>query len=61
MRISGIGALWRQGLAKEAAFTIRLLPSVRAMAERRAREEDRSLANYIEQLIVADAEKKSGK
>jgi hypothetical protein len=29
-----------------------------ALAERRAAEENRSLASYISQLIVADAEKK---
>jgi predicted HicB family RNase H-like nuclease len=39
---------------KCAALTIRLRPSVRAMAEKRAAEEDQSLANYISQLIVSD-------
>ena len=34
---------------------IPLKPSVRAMAEKRAAEEDWSLATYISQLIVADA------
>jgi hypothetical protein len=31
---------------------------VRALAERRAKEEDRSLASYIARLIEADADKK---
>jgi predicted HicB family RNase H-like nuclease len=40
----------------------RLRPSVRALAEKRAAEQDRSLASYISQLIVADdAEKKRPK
>ena len=34
---------------------IRLRPSVRALAEKRAAEEDRSLASYISRLIEADA------
>ena len=40
---------------KDAALTIRLKPSVRAMAERRAYEEDRTLSSYIASLIIADA------
>src|SRR4029450_828272 len=32
---------------KSAVLTIRFRPSVRAMAEKRAREQDRSLASYI--------------
>jgi hypothetical protein len=45
---------------KDSALTIRLKPSVRALAEKRAREVDRSLASYIAQLIIADdADKKS--
>jgi hypothetical protein len=34
---------------------------VRALAEKRATEEDRSLASYISRLIEADAEKKPKK
>ena len=40
---------------KASNLTIRLKPSVRAMAEKRAAEEGRSLASYISQLLVADA------
>jgi hypothetical protein len=34
---------------------------VRALAEKRAAEQDRSLANYISQLIVADDAEKKGR
>ena len=40
---------------KASNLTIRLKPSVRTMAEKRAAEEGRSLASYISQLLVADA------
>jgi predicted HicB family RNase H-like nuclease len=40
---------------KEASITIRVRPSIKAIAVRRAAEESRSLANYIERLIEKDA------
>jgi predicted HicB family RNase H-like nuclease len=40
---------------KASNLMIPLKPSVRAMAEKRAAEEGRSLATYISQLIVADS------
>ena len=40
---------------KTSMILVRVKPSVRAAADRRAKEEGRSLANYIERLIVADA------
>ena len=40
---------------KASNLMIPLKPSVRAMAEKRAAEGNRSLATYISQLIVADA------
>jgi hypothetical protein len=40
---------------KASNLMIALKPSVRAMAEKRAAEENRPLATYISQLIVADA------
>jgi hypothetical protein len=40
---------------KASNLTIRLKPSLRAMAEKRAAEGGRSLASDISQLIVADA------
>ena len=43
---------------KAASLSIRLKPSVRAMAETRARQEDRSISSYIERLIVADNNKR---
>jgi predicted HicB family RNase H-like nuclease len=39
---------------KASNLTIRLKPSLRAMAEKRAAEEGRSLASDISQLIVAE-------
>jgi hypothetical protein len=45
---------------KSATLTIRLRPSVRAMAETRAREQNRGLASYIAQLIVGDAKAYGG-
>jgi hypothetical protein len=42
---------------RDVAVTIRMRASVKAMAEKRAKQEDRSFANYIERLILADAEK----
>ena len=39
---------------KTAILTIRIRPSVKKAAERRAADEGRSLANYIERLIERD-------
>jgi predicted HicB family RNase H-like nuclease len=44
---------------KTTTLLIRMKPSVKALVERRAQQENRSLANFIEQLIVADAKRKS--
>jgi predicted HicB family RNase H-like nuclease len=46
---------------KTATLSLRIRPSVKAAAVKRAKAEDRSLANYLEQLIVADAKKEGGK
>jgi predicted HicB family RNase H-like nuclease len=46
---------------KEATITIRVRPSVKAKAVKRAHQEGRSLANYIERLIEHDAKEKLGK
>ena len=43
---------------KDVLLTIRIRPSTKAMAEKRAREDERSLASYIELLIRKDAEVK---
>jgi predicted HicB family RNase H-like nuclease len=43
---------------KSAVLTIRIRPSIKAKAAKRAVEEDRSLANYIEQLILQDTKRK---
>lgn len=42
---------------KTVTVTIRIRPSSKEMAERRAQEEERSLASYIELLIRRDAER----
>lgn len=46
---------------KTATLVLRIRPSVKAAAMKRAKAEDRSLANYVERLIIADAEKAGGK
>jgi hypothetical protein len=40
---------------RDVAVTIRMRASVKAMAEKLAKQEDSSFANYIERLIIADA------
>jgi predicted HicB family RNase H-like nuclease len=42
---------------KDVTLTIRIKPSVKAMAIKRAAAEGRSLANYLEQLIMRDAKR----
>jgi predicted HicB family RNase H-like nuclease len=42
---------------KTAAIALRIRPSVKRLAEKRAKAADRSLANFVEQLIVADAKR----
>jgi predicted HicB family RNase H-like nuclease len=44
---------------KDTTITIRVRPSVKAKAVKRALQEGRSLANYIERLIEQDAKAKS--
>jgi hypothetical protein len=44
---------------KEAVIAIRIKPSTKATAEKLARQEGRSLANYLEQLIERAAAEKT--
>lgn len=44
---------------KSVSLTIRVTPSIKAMAEKRAEQEGRSLANYLARLIEDDAEGKA--
>jgi hypothetical protein len=44
---------------RSVAVTIRLRPSTKALLERRAAEEGRSVTNYLENLIVRNGEKSS--
>ena len=46
---------------KTATLALRIRPSVKAAAVKRAKAEDRSPTNYVERLIVADAKKAGGK
>jgi predicted HicB family RNase H-like nuclease len=46
---------------KTATLSLRIRPSLKRAAVQRAKASDRSLANYLEQLIVADAKKAGGK
>jgi hypothetical protein len=46
---------------KTATLSLRIRPGVKALAVRRAKAEDRSLANHLEQLIVANAKKAGGR
>jgi predicted HicB family RNase H-like nuclease len=46
---------------REAAMHVRVRPSVKAEAERLAQEDGRSLANWLERLIEAEAERRDGK
>jgi hypothetical protein len=41
---------------KTATITFQIKPAIRAIAHRRAKQEGRSVANYIERLVLADAE-----
>lgn len=40
--------------ARSASITVRVRPSIKAMAEHRAAALNRSLANYVEELIRQD-------
>ena len=57
-KANGIMAIKPQG--KTATLSLRIRPGVKALAVRRAKAEDRSLANYLERLIVTDAKKAGG-
>lgn len=46
---------------KEATIIVRVKPSIKAIAVKRAAREGRSLANYIERLIEQDADEAKGK
>ena len=41
---------------RDATIQMRVLPSIKAMAEEKAKTEGRTLSNYIEQLIIRDNE-----
>jgi predicted HicB family RNase H-like nuclease len=46
---------------REAAMHVRVRPSVKAAAERLAQADGRSLANWLERLIEAEAARSDGK
>lgn len=41
---------------KAVTISFQIKPAIKAIAHRRAKQEGRSVANYIERLILADAE-----
>jgi hypothetical protein len=47
--------------ARTAAIRVRMKPSVKAMAEQLARKDARSLADWLELLIAAEAARRDGK
>jgi predicted HicB family RNase H-like nuclease len=49
------GAITVSEETKEATLTIRIRPSIKAKAVKRAKAEGRSLANYLERLIEQDS------
>jgi hypothetical protein len=49
--------LCAQHARRSVAINVRLRPSTKQLAERCAREEGRSLTNYLENLILADAKR----
>ena len=46
---------------RETAMNVRVRPSVKAAAERLAQEDGRSLANWLERMIEAEAARHDGK
>jgi predicted HicB family RNase H-like nuclease len=46
---------------RETAMNVRVRASVKATAERLAHEDGRSLANWLERLIEAEAARQDGK
>jgi predicted HicB family RNase H-like nuclease len=47
--------------ARTAAIRVRMKPSVKAMAEQLAQKDARSLADWLERLIAAEAARRDGK
>ena len=47
--------------AHTAAIRARMKPSVKAMAERLAQKDARSLADWLDRLIAAEAARRDGK
>jgi predicted HicB family RNase H-like nuclease len=47
--------------ARTAAIRVRMKPSVKAMAEQLAQKDARSLADWLERLIAAEAARRGGK
>jgi predicted HicB family RNase H-like nuclease len=46
---------------RRVAIRVRVRPSVKAMAERLAQKDDRSMADWLERLIAAEAERRATK
>lgn len=50
----------KTGEKRSERISMKVLPSVKAAAEKRAAEEGRTLSNYIERLIKEDVKRNSG-
>jgi predicted HicB family RNase H-like nuclease len=48
-------------ILRKARMHVRVRPSVKAAAQRLAQEDGRSLANWLERLIEAEAARRDGK
>lgn len=45
-------------MARVAAISVRVEPAVKAAVERAAREDDRTVAQYVERLLIAHLREK---
>ena len=50
-----------KGETRNAALSIRTKPSIKALADRFALEDDRSVTQILERLILAEAERRTPK
>lgn len=51
----------RRNALRKAAIRVRVKPSVKAMAEQLAQKDARSLGDWLERLIAAEAARRDGK
>jgi predicted HicB family RNase H-like nuclease len=51
----------RRDAPRKVAIRVRVKPSVKVMAQQLAQKDARSLADWLERLIAAEAERRGGK